>query len=183
MQMRVENGDWHVNEHYRVLTKDHNRTDGHHYVSNTESGIFPPLVEHDHDSHSWSHIGHVDKIAAGKFRTITKSNTHPLGITHEDFCDALERDWYKNHGKWWHTGDVSEKRLDHITEHPLVQKFLDHQNNYHAPPHDYRQKGNMGIWTHPHTGEQHIVARDHGFSDEVAAAYKEARKKSNRQNR
>jgi hypothetical protein len=33
----------------------------------------------------------------------------------------------------------------------------------------------MGIWSHPHTGEQHIVARDHGFSENVMKAYKEAR--------
>jgi len=35
----------------------------------------------------------------------------------------------------------------------------------------------MGTWTHPHTGEQHIVARDHGYSHEVMGAYKAARRK------
>jgi hypothetical protein len=33
---------------------------------------------------------------------------------------------------------------------------------------------NLGIFNHP-DGSQHIVARDHGFSDEVMSAYKAAR--------
>ena len=49
------------------------------------------------------------------------------------------------------------------------------------PPHDYRQMGNMGVWTHPHTVEQHIVARDHGFSANVMEAYSEARRNMNKQ--
>ena len=31
----------------------------------------------------------------------------------------------------------------------------------------------MGIWTHPN-GKQFIVARDHGFANEVAEAYRNA---------
>lgn len=31
---------------------------------------------------------------------------------------------------------------------------------------------------HPVTGEQHIVARDHGYNEEVMKAYKEARQKA-----
>ena len=37
--------------------------------------------------------------------------------------------------------------------------------------------GNMGVWTHPVSGEQHIVARDHGFNEDVMKAYKEARQR------
>jgi hypothetical protein len=177
MQMRVENGDHFLNSHYRVLTK-HDRSDGYHFESNTDTGIFPPLIEHDHDHDSWSHIAHVDKLTAGKFRELTKTPTHPKGISHEEFSEALERHWHKNHGKWWNQNEDIEKRMDHIEEHPLVQKFLDHQNNFHMPPFDYRQKGNMGIWKHPVSGKQHIVARDHGFNDDVMKAYKEARQRN-----
>ena len=183
MQNEVENGDHFLNSHYRILTKKEN-SDGHHFETNTESGIFPPLLEHDHDHNSWSHVAHVDKITSGKFRELTRNQEYPKGISHEEFCGALEREWNKDHGKWWHTGESNENRMDHIEQHPLVQKFLDHQRNYDAPPHDYRQKGNMGIWTHPITGEQHIVARDHGFNNDVMQAYKEARKNiSNRNGR
>ena len=177
MQMRAENGDYFLNDNYRVLTKVKNVKGQHHFESNTERGIFPPLLDHDYDHHSWSHIAHVDKLGAN-FRSLTKTPTHPKGISHEDFCETLERAWHKDHGKWWKTSEENEKRMDHNEEHPLVQKFLDHQRTFGMPPHDYRQRGNMGVWTHPVSGEQHIVARDHGFNEEVMKAYKEARKKA-----
>lgn len=176
MQMRAENGDYFLNDNYRVLTNK-NIQGQHHFESNTERGIFPPLLEHDDDHHSWSHIAHVDKLGAN-FKELTKIPTHPKGISHEDFCETLERAWHKDHGKWWKTSEENEKRMDHNEEHPLVQKFLDHQRTFGMPPFDYRQRGNMGIWTHPVSGEKHIVARDHGFNEEVMKAYKEARQKA-----
>jgi len=175
LQNEAEGGDHYVNSQHRIIVKDHQTG---HYHTNTESGIFPPLIDHDHDNHEWTHVGHVDKIGGKKFRDLTKTESHPKGISHSDFCGALERAWNKDHGKYWERDSEYEKQLDHIESHPLVQKFLDHQRNLGAPPHDYRQMGNMGVWTHPHTGEQHIVARDHGFSENVMKAYKEARQKA-----
>lgn len=172
LQNEAEGGDHFVNSNYRIITKDHSTG---HYHSNGESGIFPPQIDHDHDTHEWTHVGHVDKVTGKQFRNLTKTESHPKGISHSEFCGALERVWNKDHGKYWSGTPDKEKELDHIESHPLVQKFLDHQRNLDAPPHDYRQMGNMGVWTHPHTGEQHIVARDHGFSENVMKAYKEAR--------
>jgi hypothetical protein len=172
MQNEAEGGDHFVNSNYRIITKDHHTG---HYHSNSESGIFPPQIDHDHDHHEWSHVGHVDKIEGKKFRELTKTESHPKGISHSEFCETLERDWDRIHGKHWDRGPEKEKAMDHIESHPLVQKFLDHQRNTNAPPNDYRQMGNMGVWTHPHTGEQHIVARDHGFSQKVMNAYRDAR--------
>jgi hypothetical protein len=172
LQNEAEGGDHFVNSNYRIITKDHSTG---HYHSNSESGIFPPQIDHDHDTHEWTHVGHVDKIGGKQFRDLTKTESHPKGISHSEFCESLERAWNKDHGKYWKRGELDEKQFDHIESHPLVQKFLDHQRNLGAPPHDYRQMGNMGVWTHPHTGEQHIVARDHGFSENVMEAYKEAR--------
>lgn len=88
---------------------------------------------------------------------------------------ALTRHWNRNHGKHFTKSPEVESHLNHIEEHPLVQKFLDHQMNYSAPPNDYEQIQNMGVWKHPVTGERHIVARDHGFNTEVMGAYKKAR--------
>lgn len=176
MQMQVENGDYYVNSHYRVLTQHPDNP--HHYESN-EDGIFPPLIEHDHDNHAWSHIGHAEKLT--NMRHHTKAEGYPKGISHEEFCTALIREWNKIHGRHYTPtspeGIAQEKKLDHIQQHPLVQKFLDHQYAFSSPPHDYAQKANLGVWTHPVTGETHIVARDHGFSAEVLLAYKRAREK------
>jgi hypothetical protein len=174
LQNEAEGGDPFVDSNYRIITKDHHTG---HYHSNPESGIFPPQIDHDHDHHEWSHVGHVDKIGGKKFRELTKTESHPKGISHSEFCETLERSWDKDHGKHWDRGPEKEKAMDHVESHPLVQKFLDHQRNMDAPPHDYRQMGNMGVWTHPHTGEQYIVARDHGFSQNVMKAYRDARRK------
>lgn len=173
LQNEAEGGDGFINSQYRILT----RKDDNNFETNTESGIFPPLIDHDHDGHEWTHVGHADKVTGKQFRALTRTESHPKGISHSEFCEALERVWNEDHGKHWHRGEEKEAAMDHIEEHPLVQKFIDHQRMYGAPPHDYRQLGNMGIWTHPHTGEQHIVARDHGYSESVQKAYGAARKR------
>jgi hypothetical protein len=174
LQNEAEGGDHFLNSNYRIITKDHETG---HYHSNSEFGIFPPLIDHDDVDHKWTHVVHVDKINGSMFRKLTRTESHPKGISHDEFCSALERVWNKDHGKYWKQSLEREKSLDHIESHPLVQKFLDHQRNMGMPPHDYRQMGNMGIWKDPHRGEQHIVARDHGFSANVMEAYSEARSK------
>jgi len=172
MQNEAEGGDHYLNNNHRILTQHENGR----YTTN-EHGIFPPLIDHDHDNHEWSHVGHVDSVKASDFRNLTKTESHPKGISHEDFTDSLRRSWDKDHGKYWHQGDKVEKELDHIESHPLVQKFLDHQRLYGMPPHDYGNIKNLGAWTHPGTGQKHIVARDHGFSENVMKAYRRANEK------
>ena len=179
LQMKAENGDYLLNDHYRVLTNK-NVKNSHQFETNTDRGIFPPLLEHDHDQDSWSHIAHVDKLGSN-FRNLTKTTTHPKGISFDEFNEALNRVWQKNHGSWWNRGENNEKNMDHIEEHPLVQKFIQHQTYFYMPPHDYRQRNNMGIWTHPITGEKHIVARDHGFNNQVKNAYENARKRNRKE--
>jgi hypothetical protein len=171
LQMREENGDHFVNQNYRVLTHKGN----HHFKTNTESGIFPPLLDHDEHHDSWSHVAHVDNITSKNFREATKTDTHPKGISHMEFFTSLHRAWNKDNGKWWSQSPETEQHHDHIESHPLVQKFLDHQRNFAMPPNDYQQTGNMGIWTHPVTGKKHVVARDHGFTKLAQDAYHDAR--------
>ena len=171
MQNHVENGDYHVNNHHRTLSQDEHG----HYHSN-EDGIFPPLIDHDYDKAVHSTVGHCDKITKSKFKELTKCESHPNGISHDDFCNSLERFHNRNNGKHWSTSNDSH--LDHVDEHPLVQKFTDYHGNFAASPDDYRQLGNLGVWKHPHTGQEHIVARDHGYGGEVPEAYRNARMKS-----
>jgi hypothetical protein len=174
LQNEAEGGDHFINDHYRILRKDHEKEG--HYNTNHENGIFPPLNDHDHENHEWSKVGHVRDIKKSEFKELTKTESHPKGISHEDFTKALRRKYDQNHGKNWGSGDEKhEEHMDHVEEHPLVQKFLDHQYNYGAPPHDYEQIKNLGVFEH--NGEKHIVARDHGFNDEVMKAYRKANKK------
>jgi hypothetical protein len=172
MQNRIENGDHYINSQYRILEK---KDDGK-YVSNKESGIFPPIVDHDHENHDWSTVGHSKDIKAGEFRKLTKTKEHPQGISHHEFTEALIRQHHKDKSKYWAGSPPHEEHMNHITKHPLVERFLDHQRNYDSNPLDYRQRKNLGVFEHP-DGSKHIVARDHGFNDEVSKAYWDAREK------
>lgn len=170
LQNRAEGGDHWVNQQYRTLTHH----EGDHFKTN-EHGIFPPLIDHDHEGHQWSKVGHAKDINAGDFKNLTKTESHPEGITHKDFTRALNRFHEQNNGKYWGGNKQSEAHLDHVSEHPLVQKFMDYHGNTGHPTYDYQQIKNLGVWHHP-DGSKHIVARDHGFDTDVAKAYQKARK-------
>lgn len=177
-----ENGDHYVNSQYRILHPHDNNS----FTTNHEHGIFPPLIEHDHKNNQWSTVGHARNIKKGEFRQLTKTYsknfdfpTHPNGISHGQFAHALIRDYNKNNGRHYDQGPEHEAHMDHIASHPLVQKFLHHQKEMGAAPHDYQQLGNMGIFEHP-DGSKHIVARDHGFDSDVSRAYQAARERQNK---
>lgn len=167
MQNEAENGDSYVNSRYRILTKN---SDGTH-STNTEHGIFPPLMDHDKKDHEWAHVGHTEDLNDQKFGELTKTESHPNGISHYNFMQALERDHSRNNGTYFPRERAREKVLDKVEQHPLVQKFLNHQRETGTPPADYDQIENLGVFTHPHTGEKHIVARDHGFDANVEKVY------------
>ena len=170
MQNDAENGDHWVNNNYRILTHEGNNN----FKSNKESGIFPPLIEHDEDAHHWAHVGHARNIKGEKeFKNLTKSESHPEGISHNDFTSALMRQHEVNNGKYWPRSESFEKKMDSIHSHPLYQKFTDYHGNTGNSPVDLQNMGNMGVFHHP-DGSKHIVARDHGFDLGVQKAYKDA---------
>lgn len=170
LQNKAEAGDYYTQKKYHILTKNEDGT----YETNSEHGIFPPRIEEDTNGHSWAEVGHAESLTKKNFKELTKTPDHPQGISHDDFVAALERHWDHGHGKYWKREQEHEDRLDTALSHPLTQKFLEHQLEYNSPPHDYRQLKNLGIFNHP-DGSKHIVARDHGFSDEVMNAYRGAR--------
>lgn len=167
MQNEAENGDRYVNRQYRVITKNEDGT----HSTNTERGIFPPLLDHDKKNHEWAHVGHTDDLTHKDFPELTKTESHPEGISHSDFMSVLHRDYDRLSGTHLPQSKDRESRMDEVEKHPLVQKFLNHQRDTYTPPHDYYNIENLGVWTHPHTGEKHIVARDHGFSEHVRDFY------------
>lgn len=172
MQNHVENGDSYV-DHHRILTKDEHGN----FHTNHDSGIFPPLVHHDEKNNEHSTVGHSRDLQHRlEFHKLTKNESHPRGISHDDFVAALVRHHDKSNGRHWGQNKTTEKHLDKVDTHPLVQKFQDFHTATGHPPHDYAQMKNMGVFEHP-DGSEHIVARDHGFSNEVASAYADARKR------
>lgn len=172
MQNRAENGDWYVNNEFRIITEDKENKD--HYHTNTERGIFPPLVEHDGENDEWSHVGHVRNTTTREFKKLTKTPDFPNGISHEDFSSAIQRMHLKWKGLYWKGSPERENHYDNISNHPLVQKFVEYHMLYDFPPGDYGNIKNMGVWEHP-DGSKHIVARDHGFNNEVSEAYLNAK--------
>lgn len=175
LQNEAEGGDYYKNKRYRILSEDDNKPN--HYHTNKDSGIFPPLIDHDYEHHEWSHVGHINNVSKKEFKEITKTKSHPQGISHEDFVDTLVRQHDRDHGKHWKGSDTKEKHLDHIEKHPLTRKFMEYHSEYGDSPHDYRQIKNLGVFNHPN-GSKHIVARDHGFNSETERAYREARSHS-----
>jgi hypothetical protein len=174
MQNEVEGGDHFMNSEYRILV----HKGGNEYESNKEKGIFPPLIDHDHDRHEWSHVGHIRNLKPSEFRQLTKTPEHPTGITHGDVHSVLYRDWSRRHGRW-HDSAGDNERLDKLEEHPFVQKALDFHRNYDFPPHDLQQRSNWGVFEHP-DGSRHPIIRDSGFNQDVMHAYRDARLKQAR---
>lgn len=174
MQSHAENGNEHITNDYRVLKKD----DEGNYHSNHEHGIFPPLIGHDKKTHNWSQVGHARDIKPGEFESLTKTKSHPEGISHEDFHSALMRSHDKHLGRYHEGNEEYEKKFDHIDKHPLVKKFNDYHSKTGDPPSDYRDINNLGVFHHP-DGPKHIVARDHGFSTNVVHAYRNSIRRRN----
>lgn len=179
LQNKAEAGDHWVNQNYRVFS-EHPDKPGE-FKTNHE-GIFPPLIDHDHETHHWSKVGHVKNIKAKEFQELTKTDTHPKGITHKDFTHAMNRFHERNNGKYYSHDAKREAHLDHVDEHPLVQKFQDYHGNTGHPTYDYQQLQNMGTFHHP-DGHKMIVARDHGFDTDVHEAYVNARATAAKRNR
>lgn len=173
LQNHAENNDHWVNNTYRALTHT-----GHgHFETNTDRGIFPPLLDHDEKDHQWTKVGHARDVKSSDWKKLTKTKNFPQGITHSDFVNTLVRHHNLNNGKHWEASDEKEAHMDRVQHHPLVQKFLDYHGNTGNSPADYRQQKNLGVWKHPVDGTEHIVARDHGFDNAVQTAYQKAHKK------
>lgn len=154
-----------------MLNIDH---DGN-YHSNPD-GCFAPVFDHHEDHHHLT-MARIRKIGAGDFRRLTVTDDHPKGISKQEFDDALMSHYKDAMGDeaGWHYNKTPEARLEKVKEHPLVQKFSDAcaMNDIH--PADFLGNRNLGVWKHPVTGQEYIVAADYGFSNSVSREYLAAR--------
>ena len=169
-------GDHHINHEHGILSEvGHNQFEtNHHY------GVLAPVF-HAHDEGHHVLMGKIDPIKAGDFKNLTKTKEFPKGISHEEFHDTLQHHYAQAHGQR-HYGATSKERMSELEEHPLVEKFTHYVGNTGAHPGDLNKR-NMGIWTHPHTGEKHIVASDFGFNGDVMKHYSDARQNMMKQKR
>lgn len=174
-------GDHATNHHYGILKHVGTDADGtKKYETNHEHGILAPML-HAHEEGHHIHFGKIDPIKAGDFKNLTKTKEFPKGISHQEFYDNLNHHYQEAHGNK-HYGPTSEDRIKHLDDHPLVYKAHDFVFGTGSHPGDLNKR-NMGVWTHPHTGEKHIVISDYGFNGDVARHYHDARREQGRRMR
>lgn len=172
LQNKAEGGSDEINRVFRILIQDKNHP--HSYITNEKLGIFPPLLDHDVKNHEWTQIGYCGNIKKSEFPTLTKESDFPKGITFDQFITVLNRNYLQNICRYYQEDDEKEKELDKLKTHPLLEKFLIYHDLYKQNAYDYQQIQNLGVFVHPVSGKKFIVARDHGFTNEVRNAYNEA---------
>ena len=143
-------------------------------TTNPHGCIAPVIHAHDHYDHITS--AHCDKFSAKEFHEISKTKEHPKGIKFGEMQEALMRHHDRSNGKYHKDGyKTTDSRLDEVEDHPIFQKFQAHQDDTGHHPGDIRP-ANMGMITHPITGERHAVLTDAGYDSNVAESYINARK-------
>lgn len=163
MQNEAEH-DHYIQQSYGML-----RHHGGNKYSTNHYGILAPVFDHHEDSH-WLEMSKTEPLTKSKFKSLTKTETHPKGLEFDDFTRALQNEHQAAHGM--HSG---KDDLDHVRSHPLYEKTQDFINDSGHHPGDLRLQ-NMGVWKHPVTGEEHPVIRDYGFSNDIAKVYSKARR-------
>lgn len=155
---------------YSILHKQDGQDN---YTTNHENGILAPVLNHHDDGH-WLHMAKIEPIGAGDFRAHTKTEEFPKGISHDEFYDAVNRNYQQAYGKM-HYGKTSDERLNAIEHHPLIAAAQDFCADTGTHPGDFNKR-NMGVWTHPVHGTKHIVLADYGYDDHIARHYQDARR-------
>jgi hypothetical protein len=114
-------------------------------------GVVPPVLAMGTND-KYLHMGHARNASHDDIRRLTKSDVHPNGLAGYDLMDRIEY----------------PERKD--LKSPIVKKFRRFMKATGVS--DFHQD-NMGIWTHPHTGEEHLVLRDAGFDNTTKKAYRD----------
>jgi hypothetical protein len=156
--------------HYGLF---HKHEDGS--FSTNPNGVVAPTIDH-HGEHEHITSVKAEKFSTKKFKDTTKSESHPKGLPFKHFTATLLRHHDRSNGKYYNHYGVSHEDMDKAEDHPLVHKFMAHQDDTGHHPGDIRS-ANMGHITHPHTGEVHHVLVDAGYDHEVQNLYAKARTK------
>ena len=146
------------------------------YETNTKTGVLAPHLG-TNNKDQYLHQGKVKPLEDfydDPIPNLTRTKSFPNGISHGDIQTALMKHYQEAHGKSYVLYPEEEKRISKVQNHPLVKKMQNFVAQSGNHPGDL-STGNMGIWKHPHTGEQHVVIQDYGFGHEVPKLYQQAR--------
>ena len=171
----LHEGSHHIQHDYGVL-----RHVGDNKFETNHDGILAPVI-HSHEDGHYLHMGKVDPISAGEFRELTKNEDFPKGISHQEFYNAVNHE-YGDANSMTPRNPYSEDRMKKLKDHPLVSSAISFSLDTQTHPIDF-DKRNMGVWSHPVTGQKHIVISDYGASADVLNEYKKSRLKQMRSKR
>lgn len=170
LQNNVESSHYYQ-EHSILIPKGHKE-----FETNEEHGILAPVIDSSHDD-SWLEMGKADNISAKKFRDLTKSDSHPNGLHHNDVSAILDNEHKLKFGRGRTEYTPTEQA---IVDHPFTQKLINLIHNTDIHPADLFEYGkvgrNFGVWKHPVTGKEYPVVRDYGFTDSIAKEYSKRRR-------
>lgn len=115
------------------------------------NGVVPPVIQRG-TGDKYLHMAHARDATYEDVKRLTKSKAHPNGIDPWSLSDYFEY-----------------PRKEDLTN-PVVKKF--HEFSRATGVRDFHED-NIGVWTHPHTGKEHLVLRDAGFDPTIAKAYRD----------
>jgi hypothetical protein len=163
----------------------------HHDSSNFKSnphGVVASVTDHDKENHHHVTMLKLNKFNAKDLADSTKNDDHPKGLslkkihgalTHEHDLSKGRSNMHANASSYWHKDHAD---IEKTKEHPYVDDLIRHMHDTGTHPGDFSPR-NLGVHTHPHTGEKRVLYTDHGATNDVIKTYGKARQAMHRANR
>lgn len=156
----------------------HRHADSNNYRTNPH-GVVASVTDHDAENHHHVTMLKLDKFNSKDLADSTKNADHPKGLTLKKVKGALEHEHDLANGRGGHSaavyGHKTREDIEKTKEHPYVDDLIRHMHDTGTHPGDFSPR-NLGVHTHPHTGEKRVLYVDHGATDEVLKTYGRARK-------
>jgi len=178
------NGERLLGEHQNEVESDGYIQDQHSILrqnsdesySTNEHGVVAPVLSH-HPDHHYLEMGQVRPMKSGEFQELTKTSTHPKGLSFAKMKQVLEKEHADAYGlNHYPTHKISDEEHDHILQHPFTQGVQDLIYNVGFHPGDLSPR-NVGVFTHPVTGKLYPTIADYGYTNTVGEEYQKRRKR------
>jgi hypothetical protein len=157
-------------------------TDGSY--STNPNGILVPVFR-THPEYHHLEMGYARDMDPSEFSRLTITPDFPDGVKYNDFHYSLMNEYYDANGvefkRYGNRTETPKEIHEKLTRHPLFRKAIG-LTSMGIHPADFWE-GNVGVWTHPITGQDHPVVRDFGATADVLNRYTELRKRRFRASR